>query len=125
VYKIPSSKERMKVSKTTMVVAFLLGALLLGFLGTREGFMQKDAGMPMDGPAMGPYDSTMGGWMSSEHMPVGGLPQNSFKEDNKLMFLVGNETKPECCPAAFTTDSGCVCLTSADSDFMAHRGGNK
>jgi hypothetical protein len=115
----------MKVSKTTMVVAFLLGALLLGFLGTREGFMQKDAGMPMDGPAMGPYDSTMGGWMSSEQMPVGGLPQNSFKEENKLMFLVGNETKPECCPAAFTTDSGCVCLTSADSDLMARRGGNK
>jgi len=108
-----------------MVVAFLLGALLLGFLGTREGFMQKDAGMPMDGPAMGPYDTVMGGWMSSEHMPVGGLPQNSFKEENKLMFLVGNETKPECCPAAFTTDSGCVCLTSADSDLMARRGGNK
>jgi hypothetical protein len=115
----------MKLSKTTMVVAFLLGALLLGFLGTREGFMQKDAGMPMDGPAMGPYDSVMGGWMSSEHMPVGGLPQNSFKEENKLMFLVGNETKPECCPAAFTTDSGCVCLTSADSNLMARRGGNK
>lgn len=115
----------MKVSKTTMVVAFLVAALVLGFLSRREGFMQKDAGMPMDGPAMGPYDSTMGGWMSSEHMPVGGLPQNSFKEENKLMFLVGNETKPECCPAAFTTDSGCVCLTSADSDFMAHRGGNK
>jgi hypothetical protein len=115
----------MKLSKTTMVVAFLLGALLLGFLGTREGFMQKDAGMPMDGPAMGPYDTSMGGWMTSEHMPVGGLPQNSFKEENKVMFLVGYEVKPECCPAAFTTDSGCVCLTSADSNLMARRGGNK
>jgi hypothetical protein len=114
------------VSKSTLAAGFFVAALIVGFLASRsEGFMQKDAGMPMDGPAMGPYDTSMGGWMSSEHMPVGGLPQNSFKEENKLMFLVGNETKPECCPAAFTTDSGCVCLTQADSDLMAHRGGNK
>jgi hypothetical protein len=127
VYKILSSKEMTKMSKTTLVFAFLVGALILGLLGKRgiETFMQKDAGMPLDGPAMGPYDTAMGGWMSSEHMPVGGLPQNSFKEGNKIMFLVGNETKPECCPAAFTTDSGCVCLTPAHSELMARRGGNK
>jgi len=116
----------MKVDKTTMVIAFFAGALLLGFFSTRsEGFMQKDAGMPLDGPAMGPYDTSMGGWMSTEHMPVGGLPQNTSMEGNKLMFLVGNETNPSCCPSAFTTDSGCVCLTEANSDLMAHRGGNK
>jgi hypothetical protein len=87
--------------------------------------MQKDIGMPLDGPAMGPYDTAMGGWMSSEHMPVGGLPQNSFKEENNLMVLVGNKTSSDCCPAAFTSDSGCVCLSESDKDFMAHRGGNK
>lgn len=90
----------MKVSKSTLAMAFLVGALILGFVGSREGFMQKDAGMPLDGPAMGPYDTAMGGWMSSEHMPVGGLPQNSSHEGNKLMFLVGNKISPECCPAA-------------------------
>jgi hypothetical protein len=115
----------MKVSKSTLAMAFLVGALILGFVGSREGFMQKDAGMPLDGPAMGPYDTAMGGWMSSEHMPVGGLPQNSFQEGNKLMYLVGNKTSPECCPAAFTSDSGCVCLSESDKDFMASRGGNK
>jgi hypothetical protein len=113
------------VSKSTLAMAFLVGALILGFVGSREGFMQKDAGMPLDGPAMGPYDTAMGGWMSSEHMPVGGLPQNSFQEGNKLMYLVGNKTSPSCCPAAFTSDSGCVCLSETDKDFMAHRGGNK
>ena len=116
----------MAVSNTTLAVGFLVAALVIGMLSTRrDHFMQKDAGMPLDGPAMGPYDTSMGGWMSTEHMPVGGLPQNSFQEGNKLMFLVGNETKPECCPAAFTTDSGCVCLSQADSDLMARRGGNK
>lgn len=116
----------MKVTKTTLVVAFFVGALVLGFFGTRsEGFMQKDAGMPLDGPGMGPYDTAMGGFMSSEHMPVGGMPQNSFQEGNKLMYLVGNTVDSSCCPAAFTTDSGCVCLSSSDKELMAHRGGNK
>jgi len=114
----------------TMFVSVLFVAALVAGYFLREGFsteyfMQKDAGMPLDAPAMGPYDTSMGGWMSSEHMPVGGLPQNQAQEQNKLMFLVGNKVDPGCCPAAFTTDSGCVCLSGADSDFMAHRGGNK
>jgi hypothetical protein len=86
--------------------------------------MQKDAGMPLDGPAMGPYDTSPGGWMSSEHMPVGHTPQNK-PIDGKLMFLVGNTVDPKCCPAAFTTDSGCVCLSKSDENLMATRGGNK
>jgi hypothetical protein len=115
-------------TKTALAFGFFVLALVMGFISTRkpiETFMQKDAGMPLNGPAMGPYDTSMGGWMSSEHMPVGGLPQNSFKDDNNLMFLVGNTSKPECCPSGFTTDSGCICLTESDSDLMAHRGGNK
>jgi len=115
----------MKLDKTGIVVAFFVGALILGFLSRREGFMQKDAGMPLDGAAMGPYDTSMGGWMSSEHMPVGSLPQNKALEQNKLMFLVGNKVDPGCCPSAFTTDSGCVCLSGGDSDLMNRRGGNK
>ena len=51
-------------------------------------------------------------------------PAGEVGPDNMIMFK-NNQCKPECCPAAFTTDSGCVCLTQADSDLMAHRGGNK
>lgn len=118
-----------EMSKTTMVIGFFFAALLLGFASkmsfSREGFMQQDVGMPLDAPAMGPYDTTMGGWMASEHMPVGGIPQNTPQEGNKLMFLVGNEVDQSCCPSGFNTDSGCVCLTDENRDLMAHRGGNK
>jgi hypothetical protein len=116
------------MNKTAIVMGLFAAALVVGFMmksGYTENFMQKDAGMPMNAPAMGPYDTSMGGWMSTEQMPVGHLPQNQAMEENKLMFLVGNKTDASCCPAAFTTDSGCVCLSSADSDLMAHRGGNK
>ena len=115
------------MSKSNFTLMLFGAVILMSFLGASqmEHFMQKDAGMPLDGPAMGPYDTAMGGWMSSEHMPVGGLPQNSFKEENNPMFLVGNKISPSCCPAAFTSDSGCVCLSESDKDFMASRGGNK
>jgi hypothetical protein len=116
----------MKVDKTTMLFAALFAAVVIGYMGTRrEPFMQKDIGMPLEGPAMGPYDTAMGGWMSSEHMPVGDTPQNRSLEENKMMFLVGNEVNNKCCPAAFTTDSGCVCLNSQDERLMNTRGGNK
>jgi hypothetical protein len=113
--------------KTTLAIVFFVAAMAVGFMASRgvEGFMQRDIGMPLNGPGMGPYDTTMGGWEATEHMPVGDMPQNQALEQNKMMFLVGNTTDPNCCPAAFTTDSGCVCLTGADSDLMAHRGGNK
>jgi hypothetical protein len=117
----------MKLDKTSIVLVLFVGALIVGFLsrGGAEHFMQKEAGMPLNGPAMGPYDTSMGGWMTSEHMPVGSLPQSAAHEQNNLMFLVGNRTDPSCCPSAFTTDSGCVCLSESDSSLLSHRGGNK
>lgn len=114
------------MSKSYFAMLLFAGVVLLGFLsGKTEDFMQKDAGMPLDGPAMGPYDSAMGGWMSSEHMPVGSVPQNKSIEENKLMYLVGNEVSSKCGPGAFSTDTGYVCLTQNDRNVMAHRGGNK
>jgi hypothetical protein len=120
-----SYKEMTHTQKTNMFVVVVGLAFVYGLFMMREGFIQKDAGMPLTGPAMGPYDTSMGGWMSSEHMPVGNTPQNKALEGNKLMYLVGNTVDPKCCPSAFTTDSGCVCLSSSDESLMATRGGNK
>lgn len=114
------------LSKTDFVMLLFGVAVVLGFLGGgAEHFMQKSAGLPLDGPTMGPYDTAMGGWMSSEHMPVSSKPQNQSLEENKLMFLVGNEVSSKCAPGAFSTDTGYVCLTQNDKNVMAHRGGNK
>ena len=128
--------------KTTLVLAFFLAAILAGLFvrfgpsrgpfAAHEGFMQQPVGAPVSGPGMGPYDAvSMGpisGWASTEPhsaAPIvsGGLP--GLASDNKLMHLVGNKTDPSCCPAAFNTDTGCVCLTDSDRSFMASRGGNR
>jgi hypothetical protein len=130
------------VDKTSLVLAFFVAALLAGLFmhfgkqsgpsPARENFMQQQVGAPVSGPGMGPYDAvSMGpisGWASTEPhsaapIVAGGLP--SLADDNKLMLLVGNKTDPSCCPSAFNTDTGCVCLTDSDRSLMASRGGNR
>lgn len=111
-----------------LVFAFFAAAVAAGLLiraNPREHFMQKDAGMPLDSPGMGPYDQSSGGWMQTEPMPVGTHPVGQAMEQNKLMFMVDNKSDPSCCPSAFSTDSGCVCLAGKELDLMARRGGNK
>jgi hypothetical protein len=98
---------------------------------SKETFMQKSVGAPTAGSGMGPYDGVsvdgVSGWASTEPhsaAPIGGsLP--SHANDNQLMFLVGNKVDPQCCPAAFNTDTGCVCLTEDNKRLMKSRAGNR
>jgi hypothetical protein len=41
-----------------------------------------------------------------------------------LSMLSFNQARPECCPSTFSTSTGCVCLTSKQSDWLSLRGGN-
>ena len=130
------------MDKTSIVLAFFVAALLAGLFvkfninvplpTSKEHFMQKPLGAPTSGPGMGPYDQVsidggFSGWAATEPhsaAPItGDLPGQAT--DNKLMFMVGNKTDASCCPAAFNTDTGCVCLTESDRHLMASRGGNK
>ena len=125
------------VDKTSVVLAFFIAAVLAGLFvqygsmgkpapTSKETFMQKDAGMPLDAGGIGPYDQVGGsGWMGSEPLPVSASPVNAHSDANKLMLLVGNKTSGDCCPAAFNTDTGCVCLTEQDRKLFASRGGNR
>ena len=50
---------------------------------------------------------------------------NEFADDN-LDILKGNKCYPGCCPGTYTCDAGCVCMTSAQREFVGnHRGGNR
>lgn len=121
------------MSRTLLLMALFLGALVFGFLlnyKSREGFMQKEVGMPLDSSPMGPYDSStsgsLSGWSTSETMPVGSLPQNIALEQNKLMFLANNKSSSSCCPGSgLSNDSGCLCLSESDKSLMNTRGGNR
>lgn len=131
------------ISKTNLVIAFLVAALLAGvfvrfnLLGSvmpsTEHFMQKPVGAPLNAGGIGPYDQVsigdgISGWAANEPVPslkgASPLPSGAAK-DNELMYLVGNKVDADCCPSAFTTDTGCVCLSEQQQDFMASRGGNR
>lgn len=126
------------MSKTSLVFAFFVAALLAGLFArsnmtpipSREGFAQKETGMPLNTSGMGPYDGVsigggVSGWSANEGVSVeGGLPSQA-KEGNQLMLMVGNKVDNSCCPSAFNTDTGCVCLTQGDKNLFAHRGGNR
>tara|TARA_Y100001935_G_scaffold19813_1_gene14428 strand:- start:163 stop:579 length:417 start_codon:yes stop_codon:yes gene_type:complete len=51
---------------------------------------------------------------TSEPFPTGNM---SIFADNSL--------SPECCPAAYSGSTGCVCATPEQMKFISQRGGNK
>jgi hypothetical protein len=47
------------------------------------------------------------------------------KGSQQRMFMFAqNQVRPECCPATYSSDRGCVCTTEAQRNFVAGRGGN-
>ena len=123
--------------KTALVFAIFVGVLAMGLLvrfyttrepKARETFMQKEIGAPSGGTSMGPYDSLSqpgaSGWLPNENAPQGASPLGSSQE-SQLMFLSNPQVSPSCCPSAFHTDTGCVCLSDSDKQLMGSRGGNR
>ena len=50
---------------------------------------------------------------------------NDFANDN-LDILKGNKCYEGCCPGTYSCDAGCVCMTSAQREFIGNRrGGNR
>ena len=43
---------------------------------------------------------------------------------NKMFMFANNQSSPACCPSTFSTDTGCVCTTDKQRDFIAARGYN-
>ena len=42
----------------------------------------------------------------------------------ELDMFATTEFKPECCPNAYSTGSGCACMTVPQYDYLIERGGN-
>lgn len=122
------------MKKTLFVLALFLAVLVSGFVmhysssapAERETFMQKEIGAPSGGTSMGPYDSLSvpgaSGWLPNEKIPSGSSPVGA---SGLLSFLQDPKTDTSCCPSAFNTDTGCVCLSDSDKKQMASRGGNR
>lgn len=106
-----------------------------GFGNRNEGFTSyflDNAGDLKAGP-IGPYDQMRlqsGNKVSSyrKNRPnerlEGNYPAFKLGPDNLFMFK-DNAAKPECCGSTYSTDTGCVCTTPAQRNFLNTRGGNR
>jgi hypothetical protein len=44
--------------------------------------------------------------------------------DGELDFFATTQFKPECCPNAFSSSTGCACMTVGQYNYLRDRGGN-
>jgi len=44
---------------------------------------------------------------------------------DSLFIFKNNQAKPECCSASYSSDTGCVCTTPQQRNYINMRGGNR
>jgi hypothetical protein len=44
--------------------------------------------------------------------------------EGELLLFANTQSKPECCPNAYSTSKGCVCATVDQYNYLINRGGN-
>jgi hypothetical protein len=44
---------------------------------------------------------------------------------DSLFIFKNNQSKPECCSASYASDTGCVCTTPQQRNYINMRGGNR
>jgi hypothetical protein len=126
------------MQKTLFILAVFVAAVLAGLFvmmsstpsgpNSKETFMQKQTGAPVNGQGMGPYDNVSlpgvaAGWLTTENVPKGSAPLDTSAHP---MLLMNNPKSPSCCgKTPMSTDSGCICLSKADEKLFESRGGNR
>lgn len=84
--------------------------------------MQK--GVPLTWPQTTPpskHDNQAAWYRHLETNEGGTIPPS----DTSLAMLSENSEHPKCCPAAYSTSQGCVCLSAEQARFLNARGGNR
>jgi len=45
--------------------------------------------------------------------------------DEEMFYFKDNQFKPECCPATYSTSTGCACMSVDQKNYLNERGGNR
>jgi hypothetical protein len=128
-----------------MKTGFLITGLILLILanvvmmysmrGTSEGFMgyflENAGGAKNAYKPIGPFDDVrlvpdngVSTWRyTAPNEPLMGPP---FTVGSDSLFIFkNNQSKPECCSASYSSDTGCVCTTPEQRNYINMRGGNR
>jgi hypothetical protein len=117
------------MKRTPVVVAFFVAAFLVGLYvvygmqRTSESFsVAQSIGMPLDMQATGFHPSSP--ILGNEPKPLSDKPYD-MTNDEELFMFTNNRISTDCCPSAFVSDLGCICMTDEQVKQFASRGGNK
>lgn len=99
--------------------------------GFTSYFLENAGGARNEYKPIGPFDDakiSSGNSVSSWRYtaPDEPLLGPEFKPGPDSLFIFrNNESKPECCPASYSSDTGCVCSTPQQRNYINMRGGNR
>jgi len=99
--------------------------------GFASYFLENAGGAKDTYSPMGPFDNVklstgndVSTWRyTSPNEPLMG-PEVQLGPDNLFIFR-NNQAKPSCCSASYSADTGCVCTTPQQRNFINMRGGNR
>lgn len=123
------------MKRTLAIAAFFVAALLAGLFvnysatalppATKEKFMQRERGMPLDMESSGVQGAEAASpILGSQPRPISEKPYEIANENEMYQFS-GNKMGADCCPSPFSGDLGCICLTDAQKKQFGSRGGNR
>jgi hypothetical protein len=111
------------MKRTPVVLAFFFASVLVGLYvmfsnQTTELFtVTQEQGEPVQS-GVNPVSSTGPGPLTLKEAPY------EITEDAKLFAFDNNRKSADCCPSAFVSDVGCICLTKEQEALFASRGNN-
>ena len=132
--KIFGMRARLELVVLILMLGLYLGSTLLCNCMRYEGMSNLGSSgisrFPVDNSALeGSYmASNKSGGCAYDDI-LGKLKGNTGLDvplsNDQLLIFGGSVSKPECCPATYSTSTGCICETDDQSRYLNMRGGNR
>jgi len=132
-FSILGHKMRVEVVVLSMILGVFIGMNVFCSCagGVKEGFQ---AGTELVGAALSYSmgDGVRSSWEMKQNnyvSPYQHLEGNTAGKvplaEGQLFMFDENKIKPECCPSAYSSSTGCVCASPEQMKYLNQRGGNR
>ena len=132
-FSILGHKMRVEVVILSLILGVFIGVNVFCSCagGVKEGFQ---AGTRLVGAALSYSmgDGVKSSWEAKDNKYVS--PYQSLEvnvagnvplKEGELFMFNDNNFKPECCPSAYSSSTGCVCASPEQMKYLNQRGGNR
>lgn len=136
VISVLGSKVRIEIILSCIILGIFIGVSTLCSCagGLKEGFaagktiMGSNIGYNIGDGVQGSFStdaptSTYDSYFSSLDGNTQGLAVPL--KNGEMAIFSENKSSPECCPATYSTSTGCVCTTPSQMKYLSQRAGNR